>query len=283
MPFIVDAHPHVISPDTDTYPLQPIGGVQSTWSQGHTLTHEELIAAMDEASVAKAVVVQASTAYGYDNSYLADAVAAHPDRFTGVFAVDVLAADALERIEFWKRKHLTGLRLFTAGSTMPGQAGWLADTRVDPVWAYAERTDLPVCMQMRPPGLVQLADVLERFPATTIVIDHLARSVFEDGPPYELAADLWALARFPNVNLKLTLRNIEAATKGQSTLEAFLEQLLSTYGADRIVWGSNFPADERPLTELVGRALEALDPLDAGDRDEIMHGTALRLYPALRD
>ena len=46
---------------------------------------------MDAAGVQKAAIVQASTCYGHDNSYVADAVAAHPKRFTGVFSVDVLA------------------------------------------------------------------------------------------------------------------------------------------------------------------------------------------------
>ena len=278
---IIDTHPHVISPDTRTYPLQPLGGKQSTWSQGHALTHDELIAAMDAAGIAKGVVVQASTAYGYDNSYLADAVATHPDRLTGVFAIDVLAPDAVSRIEYWRNKALTGLRLFTAGSTMEGQAGWLNDPRADAMWMHVNKIELPVCVQMRPPGIPLLAEVLERFPETTILIDHLARSVFEDGPPYHLAGELWALARFPNVNLKLTLRNIDAAEKGRSTVSAFLDHLLSTYGASRIAWGSNFPAAGKPLPELVERALVALEPLDAGDRDMIVAGTALRLYPAL--
>jgi predicted TIM-barrel fold metal-dependent hydrolase len=281
MTYIVDTHPHVISPDTSKYPLQPLGGVQSSWSEAHSVTHEELVAAMDEAGIAKAVVVQASTAYGYDNSYLADTVAAHPDRLTGVFAVDVLAPDAVEKIEFWQRKNLTGLRLFTAGSTMEGQSGWLNDPRTDAMWTYATETGLPVCVQMRPPGIAQLAEVLERFPQATILIDHLARSVLEDGPPYGLAAGLWDLAEFPNVNLKLTLRNIDAAAKGESTVPKFLEHLLSTYGAERVAWGSNYPAAERPLGDLVERALDALAPLAAADRDMIMAGTALRLYPVL--
>lgn len=281
MTLIVDTHPHVISPNTQKYPLQPLGGIQSSWSQAHSVTHEELITAMDQAGIAKAVVVQASTAYGYDNSYLADTVAAHPDRLTGVFAVDVLAPDAVETIEYWRAKNLTGLRLFTAGSTMDGQAGWLNDPRTHAMWTHATETDLPVCVQMRPPGVPQLADVLEQFPDTTILIDHLARPVLEDGPPYRLAAGLWALARFPNVSLKLTLRNFEAAAKGESTVPDFLAHLLSTYGADRVAWGSNFPAAEKPLGELVERALDALARSSESDRDMIMGGTALRLYPAL--
>ena len=106
---IVDTHPHVISPDTGRYPLTPLGGKQSTWSQKHPVTHEELIEAMDAAGIAKAAVVQASTAYGHDNTYLAETVAAHPGRLTGVFSVDVLAEDAVEKIEYWRARGLTGL------------------------------------------------------------------------------------------------------------------------------------------------------------------------------
>jgi hypothetical protein len=43
-----------------------------------------MLAAMDEAGIERSVLVQASTCYGHDNSYVADAVAAHPDRFAGV-------------------------------------------------------------------------------------------------------------------------------------------------------------------------------------------------------
>jgi hypothetical protein len=43
-----------------------------------------LIAEQERAGIGKAVIVQASTCYGHDNSYVADAVAAHPARFTRV-------------------------------------------------------------------------------------------------------------------------------------------------------------------------------------------------------
>src|SRR5262245_36109595 len=89
-----DIHPHIISNDPARYPLAPLGGHQSDWSRTRPVTMEQLVSAMDTSGVRKAAIVQASTCYGHDNSYVADAVAAHPDRFTGVFSVDVLAPDA---------------------------------------------------------------------------------------------------------------------------------------------------------------------------------------------
>ena len=74
----IDIHPHIISADTARYPHSPLFGKQSDWSKERPVTPECLIAAMDEAGVAKAAIVQSSTCYGYDNSYVADTVAQFP-------------------------------------------------------------------------------------------------------------------------------------------------------------------------------------------------------------
>jgi predicted TIM-barrel fold metal-dependent hydrolase len=39
---------------------------------------------------------------GHDNRYVVEAVRAHPDRFVGVYSIDALAADAVERIRYWQ-------------------------------------------------------------------------------------------------------------------------------------------------------------------------------------
>ena len=82
---------------------------------------------MDAAGVDKAAIVHSSTAYGYDNSYVADAVAAVPSRFTGVYSIDVLAPDAVKTFDYWLARGCSGMRLFTTGSTLPDQSTWFAD------------------------------------------------------------------------------------------------------------------------------------------------------------
>jgi len=280
---VIDIHPHVISTDARRYPRSPLGGHQSDWSAKRPVSAEQMIAAMDRAGVAKSALVQASTCYGHDNSYVADAVAAHPDRFTGVFSADVLREDALETMANWMAKGLTGLRLFTTGSTMPGQADWLDDPRSFPAWEFAQRAKLPVCLQMTAKGIPALTNVLKRFPDLRVILDHLARPVQEDGPPYKGADSLWGLAAFPQVYLKVTERNLVGASGGKATPETFFGRLVSDFGSNRIAWGSNFPASERSLPELVKLAQETLAFLPARERDWIFSGTALALYPALED
>src|SRR5438067_3949273 len=167
---IIDIHPHVISGDRLRYPRAPMGGHQSDGSRDRPVSVEAMITAMDEAAVTKSALVQASTCYGHDNSYLADSVAAHPERFTGVFSADILASQACDTLRFWMNKGLTGLRLFTTGSTMPGQADWLDDPRSFPAWAFAQKNNLPVCLQMTAKAIPQLLGILARFPRLVVIL-----------------------------------------------------------------------------------------------------------------
>jgi predicted TIM-barrel fold metal-dependent hydrolase len=278
---IIDIHPHIIAVDEYRYPRAPLGGHQSAWSQKRPVSVEQLIVEQDRAGIRKAALVQASTCYGHDNSYVADAVEAFPERFTGVFSCDVLAPDACETMSHWMARGLTGLRLFTTGSTMPGQAGWLDDPRSFPAWRKAESTGLPVCLQMTAEGIPQLENVLQRFPGLRVILDHLARPVQEDGPPFKAADSLWGLARFPGVYVKVTERNLVGATAGKATAETFFGRLVAEFSASRIAWGSNFPASERSLPELLALAQDALRFLTEPNREWIFSRTAQTLYPAL--
>ena len=277
----IDIHPHVISTDTERYPNAPVGGHKSDWSRERPVSVEQMIAAMDQAGIAKSALVQASTCYGHDNSYIADAVAAHPNRLTGVFSVDVLAPDAPEKILHWVGRNLTGLRLFTAGSTMPNQADWVDDPRSFPAWECASELRIPVCMQMTVKAIPQLIRVLERFPKLRVILDHLAKPTLSDGPPYTGAREVFRLAEYNNLYLKLTPRTVAEAQTGKATHATFFPSLVSKFGTSRIAWGSNYPASEGTLPGLLNVSQLALSVLSAEDHDWIFTRTALTLYPAL--
>lgn len=279
---VIDVHCHVVSPDRVRYPLAPLGGKQSDWSSERPTTPEQLIAAMDEAGVAKAAVVQASTAYGHDSSYLAASIAQFPERFTGVFSVDPLAPDALAQMDKWMGMGMTGMRVFTTGSTMPGQQTWLDDERAYPVWEKAGRERLPIAVQMTAEGIPLLLKIVARFPETLFLLDHLARPVITDGPPYAKAASLFDLAKHPSIYLKLTSRTVEHCQSGQATPATFMPKLVAAFGARRIMWGSNFPAHHGSLASILADTLRVLDVLNEADRAMILAGTAEAIYPTLK-
>jgi len=280
---LIDSHCHVIATDTKRYPLKPLFGKQSDWSSAHPLDYPDMVKAADEAGIAKSILVQASSAYGFDNSYVADSVAAHPERFVGVFSIDVNAPDAVQKMKELLGRGFVGLRIFTSGSTHAEQETFFAEDSAFPVWRYADDNCIPVCMQMRMPGIPHLEKVLKRFAKVPVIIDHFARAEADDGPPYAKAGPLFALARYPNVYLKITHRPIEQAMKGRATPESFLGRAVQEFGAERLIWGSNFPAAKPPLPELVTMARRALAFLPPADQDWIFFKTAQKLYPALKN
>jgi L-fuconolactonase len=195
----------------------------------------------------------------------------------------VLAPDARATMRYWRNRKLTGMRLFTFGTTMSEQASWLDDPKSYPAWDYAGQTGLSICMQISAKGLPQLTAMVERFPEVKVVLDHAARPQLEDGPPYAAASSLFALARHPNIYLKLTPRVFNEANKGNATPETFFAKLVAESGAARLAWGSNYPSSEGSFPELLALARQSLSSLPQQDQDWIFAKTAQTLYPALAD
>jgi L-fuconolactonase len=282
---IVDIHPHIVSKDTVRYPVTPIGGKRSDWSKERSVTLEELIAAMDGAGVDKAAIVHSSTTYGFNNDYVADAVATHPQRFTGVFSVNITEPDAPERMRHWYSKGMTGMRIYARGSTI--KEAWLAldDPRTFPAWECATELGISVATNMHGtgPGLEQIKSTLKRFPKVRLLVDHLGRPLVEDGPPYEAARDYFTLGDFPNCYLKLTLSGLNSIIKGKASTGTFVPKLVSVFGADRIAWGSNYPATAGTMSEIIATSRLAMRELSAADQSWIFAKTAQKLYPALQD
>jgi predicted TIM-barrel fold metal-dependent hydrolase len=164
---------------------------------------------------------------------------------------------------------------------MPNQADWVDDPRSFPAWDTATELRIPICMQMTVKAIPRLIRMLERFPKVPVILDHLAKPDLSDGPPYNGATDVFRLADYKNLYLKVTPRTVADAQSGKSTHATFFPLLVSKFGAPRIAWGSNYPASEGTLPELLRLSQAALSVLPVQDRDWIFSRTALILYPAL--
>jgi L-fuconolactonase len=266
---IIDIHPHIISKDEKQYPITPLGGKRSVWSAERPIDFENLVASMNEAGVDKAAIVHSSTTYGYDNSYMCDCIATQPRRFTGVGSVDFAAPDAREKIRYWHGRGVTGLRIFSAGSTMEKQADTLDDPATFKAWDACAELGIPVVTQLRREGLFMLYTLIRKFPNVKIVVDHLIRVPQHDVPPYDRSAFLFDNVRFSREN--------------GNTPEAFFTKLVREIPANRIAWGSNYPASKGSLKEMVDEAKAALSCLGQNDQAWIFAKTAQSLYPKLAD
>ena len=274
---VIDTHVHIVAPDQQRYPRKLAPG-NSEWVLD--MPGETMLALMDEAGIDRAMLVQAHSAYEYDNNYVADVAMKYPERFVSVCILDPNRPDAPEQLTYWvKERGVRGLRLFPAAEREPP---WLDDPSTYPLWERAGALDIPVCVCLRFRQLERLRTVIERYPQVRVALDHLGAPRLEDGPPYESATSLFELVKLPNVYLKFSTVNLYAAARGKSTPKDLFSRLLAVFGARRMIWGSNFPNTyERSLKEQLALAMGELSFVAEADCRWLFADTARSLWPML--
>lgn len=121
----------------------------------------------------------------------------------------------------------------------------------------------------------------KRFSAVRIIMDHLCHPPIDDGPPFRRAEDFFAFSDLSNVYLKLSMQNFENWSPLPGSPEPFIQRLVDLWGAGRIIWGSNYPEIDGPLSRIVEISQQTLAFLPLRDREAIFGGTAATLYPIL--
>jgi len=275
---IVESHCHIISGDQRNYP-RDLGSNPAGWVRD--LPAEEFLNLMSGAGVDRAVLVQAFGAYRYDNSYVAKSAERYPDRFVAVCIIDPMQPDAPEKLDYCvNQQGIRGLRVvtWTEPPTM------LDDPRISPLWQRAAELRIPVCVLTTFNQVPRLRPVLERFPELRLALDHLGLLGLGDGPAHRAAEPLFELARFPNFYGKFSSWTIGSLVRsGKNVCVDFFHRLIDAFGADRLMWGSNFPAsNERSYRGFVELAQEQLAFLSAEEQRWLFGETALCLWPTLR-
>ncbi len=271
---VVDAHLHVVSRDLETFPTQP-RGVGRDWWTDRDVDATAIGATLRAEGVARGVIVQAVGPYFIDNRYARTVVAAEPDRYALVAAIDASGADGTDQlIAEVERGLIAGVRLFAPG----GDASWLGDNRGASIWAAARDTGTSLVVACLAEHLPQLAARVAADPDVVVALDHCAFVPLDDGPPFRAAESLWTLAEQPSVHLKVSTIVLEAVAERGSTT-AFIEHAVATFGADRIAWGSDHPQSfETGYREMLLLARAACATLDDLDARAVLGGTAERLW-----
>ena len=267
---IVDSHVHVIAPDLARYPFTP-RPLSGQWYIDGPCSADELLVLMDATGVDRAVLVQAVGAYSFDNAYAADAARANPARFVSAACVDPLADGALQTLETWIHgEGMQGVRIFAVSRT---DETWLDDPKTFPVWERAVELGAHLIVTIMNHQLTALHGFLEAFRGVPVSLDHCA---FADPAAPE---PLFALARYPNLHLKVTTHVLDAAIAHAGAALPFVRRLVDAFGADRLMWGSDFcQIQGRRYAELVALGRSAFDVLPEAERDACLGGTAARLF-----
>jgi predicted TIM-barrel fold metal-dependent hydrolase len=275
---VIDAHLHVWDESAagkDPGPF-PVG-----YSPQSMAPVELLFDYMEEAGVEKAVFVQ-PWFHHWDNSYIASCLERFPDRFRGVCVIDPRGPTAPGALRHWRARGFTGIRLrpLREGED-PQPDPWLATEETIPLWEAIAETDTIACVMHGKTELERLHSLLTRFPAMRVVIDHLNNPVPSDGVDQPIFRAVLELARFPNVLVKLTGFHHWCPDRyPYRSAMPFIAAAVAAFGADRCMWGSDFPHVLAGCGYSRNRNLLAREArfLGADQLAAIMGGTARRLW-----
>jgi L-fuconolactonase len=224
------------------------------------------------------VLVQAAPTEAETQFLLAQADA-NPAVLGVVGWVDMLAADAPARIEKLARHpRLKGLRPMLQDIA---DAEWILQPALTPALRAMTDCGLVFDALVKSVHLPHILTLTARHPELRMVIDHCAKPDIAAGEWQPWADGIARIASDTKAMCKLSGLMTEAGSHPQpGAVLRWGEHVLQSFGADRVVWGSDWP-----VLELAGsyaqwweEAQQLLAGLDAKGRAAVMGGNAVRLY-----
>jgi predicted TIM-barrel fold metal-dependent hydrolase len=222
--------------------------------------------------------VQYSGAYKTDNSYLLDLTDRFPGRIRSEIIIDgqdPASPDRLTKLAATRRVSALRLTGFVDGAE---SIAWLNSPAALNVWAVAEKLSLPVGVTFLPPkgaaaSLAAAKALAIRFPRCAIVLEHFGRLVDSDLSPEHLA-----LKPHANVHFKWTTNVIDELTARGASTSAFLRRAVDIFGAERLMWGSDFGNTLRPYPDMVADAIASTAALTDRERRRVLHDNGVALF-----
>jgi predicted TIM-barrel fold metal-dependent hydrolase len=263
---LVDTHIHVF---VRGLPLAPV----RRYVADYDATIDQYFAMARASGVTHAVVVQPSF-LGTDNSYMCEVLRAHRKTLRGIAVVKpTISEQALDKLQ---ESGVVGIRLNLDGLPLPDfeRAPW------PNLLGSIRRRGWQVEVHREARDLRQLVDPLIEA-GVNVVVDHFGRphddlGIHDPGFQHLLkkggSRRLW-------VKLSGAYRN-GSEGRGFATGPKAAALLLEHLGADRLVWGSDWPHTRHESyidLPLMRRELDSWVPSHA-DRETIMGKTALELF-----
>jgi L-fuconolactonase len=287
---IVDAHAHVFLAATAS-----ARGTDELIPAEREAPVERLLDAMADAGVGRAVLV----AVDREDDYVPAIRRAQSDRFA---AIAVAGREELGRVE--RVDPVAVLERRRAGFEFDGlRSAWLGEPGRPlaespalpalrrlaewglPLWSYPAPDQLPLLLELPEvvEGLTVVLNHLGFFPEA-MRVDDLGRPAFT-GPlvPERVEAAL-GLSRHPGVVMMVSGQYaLSGEPYPHPDLDDLIRRSVEAFGAERCIWGSDFPWIEREPGYAATLALveRALPGLGADELAAIRGGTALRLFPDL--
>ncbi|MBI1928235.1 amidohydrolase, partial [Candidatus Poribacteria bacterium] len=232
---------------------------------------ESLLYQMGQAGVDKAILIQHQG--NTNNSYHVECLKSYPGRFAAAMIVE--RSDTGEKLRYWAEQGIVGIRL---------SADSRAET-ADPLaqWRTANELNLVVSLPCSPSTLLgkEFVEVLKAFPNLQIVIEHLGGIGQEAEPPYDEFKQVLALAKHPNLKIKLPgFGEFCKLPYPFQHVPPFARMVVEAFGPQRVMWGSDYPpvSCREGYTHSLKFPMDYFSDLSLEDREWIFGRTALSVW-----
>jgi len=273
---MIDTHQHLWKPSERRYAWLDAAGLPLNADFGP----EDVAADVAVAGITGTVLVQAADSY--EDTFYMLSVAARTPVVHGVVAWAPLdrTAEAEAALDLYAASPVVcGVRVLNHNYDDPR---WLLRPEVDAGIRLLVARGLALdVVSVLPEHLVMLAELAERHPELTIVLDHLAKPDIA-GKGWEPWASLIAeAAARPNVNVKLSGLNTASSSDWTwADWVPYVDHAVAHFGSERIMLGSDWP-----VSTLAGdfagvwtAQREVIGHLSHEQQDDIFFHSAIHAY-----
>jgi L-fuconolactonase len=243
-------------------------------------TPDDLSQELVECAVRATVLVQAAPTED-ESRFLFDLARGNASIAGVVGWTDFEASDVAERISSLVRDGrgiLKGLRPMVQDISDPD---WLDRDSLDGAIEAMIANDLVFDALVMPRHLGALGRCLRRHPRLRAVIDHAGKPDIAHAKVEPWAGLLEQLAQSTEVHCKLSGLLTQARQgAGLAELDAFVARIFSCFGADRVMWGSDWPVMTLRATyqEWLQMSLELVRRYAPGGEEAVFGANAIRFY-----
>jgi L-fuconolactonase len=266
---VIDAHVHTLDNYQPMTPFQDMGRV------------DKLLHWMDDAGVDKAVMLPVVAEFAPENNEeCASWARDHSDRLAAMTDVPLHESNASSRVLAARDQY--GAVAISCYPSTPDLA-WLTKADAEPLWAAFEESGLPCNLHVSPPNYAHIIAAARQHPTVPVLLNHFALpkggGVAPDDPTYGGLADG---ADVPNLYVKVSAFYAAADTPWDPQCPAplaYLQNLVSLFGAQRLLFGTDWPPAGKHLSYRQGvEIIRTFAELSDEDRGLILSGTAARVF-----
>jgi L-fuconolactonase len=166
---------------------------------------------------------------------------------------------------------MLGIRVNFGGERRRGS---VLDSKFDWLWATAQAQSIPI-MVFAPGQTTDLGTLAKRFPDLRLIIDHLNLGQKARNQGVEPSfPELYQLIATENVAVKISaLPCYVNEPHPFPSLPRIINEVISRFGADRCMWGSDVTRLPCSYRQWVNTTLEAISDLTDFDQRAVMGGT----------